>query len=171
MLKRPLASLCLAVAVLLLAPVASALACDGAGASPNAPRAVYTHAVRCLINEQRAAIGLGALRPDRRLAVAASRYSDEMVRDGFFSHVSPSGSTFVQRARAAGVRGSTLGETIAWGQGELATPASIVASWMASPPHRGILLGRMFHRIGLGIASGSPEHLAEAATVTADVGG
>jgi uncharacterized protein YkwD len=94
-----------------------------------------------------------------------------MVRQRFFDHVSPQGSTLGQRARAAGWSGRTLGETLGWGAGELATPAAIVQGWMNSPPHRAILLDGDFRRIGLGVAAGSPEGLAGAATVTADFGG
>jgi uncharacterized protein YkwD len=94
-----------------------------------------------------------------------------MVAERFFDHVSPAGSTPGQRARAAGFGGSTLGETIGWGAGELATPAAIVDQWMHSPPHRAIILDRRFRRIGPGVATGSPSGEGAAATVTADFGG
>ena len=171
-MTRGLAVLCLAVLALLALPVANALACAGASASPGgASSATYTRAVECLVNEQRAAAGLSALGHDARLARAARRYSSAMVRQRFFDHVSPQGSTLGQRARAAGWAGRTLGETLGWGSGELATPASIVEGWMNSPPHRAILLGGGFHRIGLGVASGSPQGTPDGATVTADFGG
>jgi uncharacterized protein YkwD len=169
---RALAVLCLAVSVLLALPVANALACAGAGAQPGSVSSrAYTRAVECLVNEQRAGAGLGALSHDRRLAKAARRFSSSMVRERFFDHVSPSGSTVSTRARAAGWSGETLGETIGWGSGELATPSAIVQAWMASPPHHAILMGREFRKFGLGMAMGSPEGDGGAATVTADFGG
>jgi hypothetical protein len=76
-----------------------------------------------------------------------------------------------QRAAAAGWSGRTLGETIGWGAGELATPSAIVSGWMNSPPHREILLGGEFRKVGLGVANGSPGGFGGAATVTADFGG
>jgi uncharacterized protein YkwD len=170
-MSRGLASLCLAVGALLALPVANALACADEGAHPGAVSArEYARAVECLVNEQRAAAGLPALAHDRRLARAARRYSSTMVRERFFDHVSPEGSTLGQRAHAAGYSGATLGETIGWGQGDLATPSAIVAAWMASPPHHAVLLGGGFRRIGLGVAAGSPEGVASSATVTADLG-
>jgi uncharacterized protein YkwD len=170
--SRGLAVLCLAVLALLALPVASALACAGAEAGPGTVSGgAYTRAVECLVNEQRAGSGLGALAHDRRLARAARRFSSSMVRERFFDHVSPEGSTLSARVRAAGYAGGTLGETIGWGSGVLATPAAIVQAWMDSPPHHAILMSGTFRRIGLGVAGGSPEGAAQAATVTADFGG
>jgi uncharacterized protein YkwD len=171
-MTRGLASLCLAVGALLAAPVASALACANDGAHPGGiSTRAYARAVQCLVNEQRAAAGLHGLAGDRRLGRAARQYSGAMVRERFFDHVSPEGSTLGQRARAAGYSGGTLGETIGWGSGALATPRAIVAAWMASPPHHAVLLGAGFRRVGIGVADGSPEGDAGAATVTADFGG
>jgi uncharacterized protein YkwD len=171
-MTRGLAVLCLAAVAALALPAASAFACGGTNAPPGAvsPRA-YAAAVECLVNERRAAAGLRALTHDRRLARAARRFSATMVRQRFFAHVSPHGSTPAKRARAAGYAGSTVGETIGWGAGALAAPAAIVQAWIDSPPHRAILLGRGFRRIGLGAAKGSPSGAGGAATVTADLGG
>jgi uncharacterized protein YkwD len=168
---RGLTVVCLAVAAFLALPAVRALACSGAQSQPGSVSSrAYTRAVECLVNEQRAANGLRALGHDRRLARAARRFSATMVRQGFFDHVSPSGSTLSERARAAGWSGSTLGETLGWGAGTLSTPAAIVEGWMNSPPHRAILLGG-FRKVGLGVASGSPVGMSGAATVTADFGG
>jgi uncharacterized protein YkwD len=161
----------LALAAFVLAPVATAMACEGedAGASSMSDRA-YRRSIECVLNAQRAGSGLAPLRHDRRLARAADRFSQSMVTQRFFAHVSPAGSTLGQRARAAGYTGAALGETIAWGAGELATPAAIVDQWMHSPPHRAVILDGGFRRVGLGAASGSPEGAPAAATVTADFG-
>jgi uncharacterized protein YkwD len=167
--SRGLVVLSLAVLAFLALPVAGAFACAGEG-SP-AGSAAYSRAVECLVNQQRAAAGLSALSHDRHLARAARRFSTSMVRQGFFDHVSPSGSTLASRAKAAGWSGRTLGETIGWGAGELATPSAIVSGWMNSPPHREILLGGEFRKVGLGVANGSPGGFGGAATVTADFGG
>jgi len=170
-MTRGLASLCLSVGALLALPVASALACVNDEAYPGAVSArAYARAVECLVNEQRAGVGLRAVSHDRRLARAARRYSSAMVRERFFDHVSPEGSTLTARARAAGYPGRTLGETIGWGTGVLATPAAIVRGWMASPPHHAILMSGAFRRIGLGVVLGSPAGAGQAATVTADFG-
>jgi uncharacterized protein YkwD len=158
------------VAVSVLAPAASAAARTGAD-NPPAAGARYSHAVRCLLNQQRAQAGLAPLAPDRRLARAALGFSHAMVSQQFFDHVSPTGSTMDQRIRAAGYPGGRMGETIGWGAGALAASAAIVQAWMQSPPHRAIIVDRRFREVGLGIAAGSPSGTGDAATVTADFGG
>jgi uncharacterized protein YkwD len=160
-----------AVAAFLLVPATGALACSGENAEAGSISArAFARSVRCTLNAQRAQSGLAPLAADRRLDRAASRFSRSMVAERFFAHVSPAGSTPGQRARAAGFAGSALGETIAWGAGELSTPAAIVDQWMQSPPHRAIILDGRYRRVGLGVASGSPAGADGAATVTADFG-
>jgi uncharacterized protein YkwD len=158
--------LALAVAVFVLVPAASASADSRSAAGTQ-----YREAVRCLLNAQRAQAGLAPLAPNRRLARAARRFSQAMVRQRFFDHVSPQGSTMDRRVRAAGYAEPRVGETIAWGAGALATPAAIVQGWMNSPPHRAIIMDPGFREVGLGIAAGSPEGDGDATTVTADFGG
>jgi uncharacterized protein YkwD len=171
-ITKGLALPCLVVLALLALPVANALACADEQALPGtASTRAYSRAVECLVNEQRAGAGLAPLAHDRRLARAARRFSSSMVHQRFFAHVSPDGSTLPARAHAAGYSGGALGETIGWGAGSLATPAAIVQGWMESPPHHAILMSGGFQRIGLGVASGSPEGAPQAATVTADFGG
>ena len=105
-----------------------------------------------LINRQRALHGRGGLVADRRLARAAAGHAADMARRNYFGHVSPGGASPLRRARAAGWRGG-VGEAIAWGCGSLSTAAATVRAWMASPPHRAIMLGRG-HAIGIGFKRG-----------------
>jgi uncharacterized protein YkwD len=167
-LSRP-RLLALAVAAFVLVPAANAVAC--AGADSGSTGAQYSEAVRCVLNQQRAQARLAPLASDRRLARAARRYSQAMVRERFFDHVSPQGSTLDQRVRAARYSERTVGETIGWGAGDLAGPAAIVQGWMSSPPHRAIIMDGRFRDVGLGIAAGSPAGTGDATTVTANFGG
>ena len=64
----------------------------------------------------------------------------------------------------------SAGENIAWGQGDLSTPRSIVAAWMASPGHRANILNGEYTQIGLGLAPGSPVDATWGATYTTDFG-
>jgi uncharacterized protein YkwD len=145
-----------------LALPALASACPGADATPTARTlTVARGATLCLLNQQRAAHGLSRLRAHRSLQSAAQRYAGAMVRGGFFSHVSPSGSTLEQRIREgtrylAGALRYEIGENIAWGQGERGKPRAIVTAWMASPGHRANILRATFREIGIGIAAGAP---------------
>ena len=162
---RAAAALLTGTAVLITAAPGEAMAqdqCQGASAVPSIQtlrRAAG--AVICLVNADRARHGLHALRGDRDLRQAARRHSRNMVRRGFFSHVNPRGASLGERLRRSGYLRANqtrhVGEALAWGRGTPATPAAIVAEWIASPPHRRILLGRDFREVGVGVAAGAPQ--------------
>jgi uncharacterized protein YkwD len=136
---------------------ASAARCPGASASPGAlSGAARRHAVVCEINRVRRGHGLRPVAANARLNRMASRFARTMVARGFFSHVGPGGATLGARLRAAGYRGRAAGEVLAWGQGRHATPRAAVRSWLHSPPHRRVLLGRSYRDVGVGVALGSP---------------
>ena len=114
------------------------------------------HAILCLVNAERARHGLRRLRRRHTLATAAARYARQLSRRNWFAHVSPSGSTPAKRVRRAGYHPATLGETLAYGRGYWGTPAGIVAQWLASPPHRQIVLEPRVRDLGVGVARGIP---------------
>jgi uncharacterized protein YkwD len=120
-------------------------------------------AVLCLMNAQRTARGLKRLRAQPDLAEAAGRFARQMVRDRFFDHTSPGGSTMVSRIKATSyLRDAvrwTVGENLAWGTGTKATPRATVDAWMHSADHRANLLDRGFAEVGIGIAAGAPAQL------------
>ena len=150
--------------------------CDRASLQPTATNLTQLEApIRCLLNAERRARGLGALRSDGRLRSAALRHSRDMVAARYFAHRSRSGSSPAARIRAAGWiprRGRWIvGESIAWGSGSLATPAKIVRAWMASPGHRANILRRSFREVGVGVAHGVPSGARSGATYNTAFGG
>jgi uncharacterized protein YkwD len=176
MLRRRTIALAAALASLALAAPASALAdCDGADLVPDAASlGAAGQATLCLVNAERAANGLRALSEESRLTGASAAFSRRMVAEQFFDHVAPDGSTLVQRLTAVHYIADDVdwsaGENIAWGQGELSTPRSIVAAWMASPGHRANILNGEYTQIGLGLGPGSPVDAGWGATYTTDFG-
>jgi uncharacterized protein YkwD len=161
-------------AACLFGPAAVAAACDDASTPPTRSTIDRARgATLCLINSARAKHGLGRLGTTGSLARAASAHSRDMAAHGFFSHDSPEGTTPKDRIAGAGyLAGATswaIGETIAWGSGDLATPSSIVRSWLRSPGHRAILLDGRYDDAGIGIALGAPGN-ASGATFTGDFG-
>lgn len=57
------------------------------------------------------------------------------------------------------------------GERRNSTPASIVAAWMASPPHRALILLKGLKDADIGVAPGKPgNRRARAATYTANFG-
>jgi uncharacterized protein YkwD len=132
----------------------------------------------CLLNRERAQHGLPPLRENGLLSSISLDHSQDMVRRRYFEHTTPDGRSVGDRLRAAGYargRSASAGENIAYGFGGESTPASIVAAWMQSPPHRDDILRASFTEVGIGITSGAPElsaaKQADSATYTTDFGG
>jgi uncharacterized protein YkwD len=136
--------------------------------------ALVDAAILCLHNQIRAQHGLPLLKENAKLAKAAAGHSSEMVADGYFDHIAPSGTTFVDRILKAGyvkrTDGWSLGENLAWGTGDLSTPAGVMNSWMASPGHKANILKRSYREVGIGIRLGVPSDDTVGATYTADFG-
>jgi uncharacterized protein YkwD len=152
---------------------ASAARCAGASAAPGAlSGAARRHAVVCEINRVRGRRGLAPVAVDARLTRMAGRYASAMVSHGFFSHVGPGGATLGARLRAAGYLGRSAGEVLAWGQGRYASPRAAVRSWLHSPPHRRVLLGRHYRDVGVGVTLGNPfgRGMLGSATYAANLG-
>lgn len=171
-MRRVLLALLLAVAI--PAVPAQAATCAGADTAPTARNLnKIRSATLCLLNQQRRARGLPTLHGNGRLQTAASRFSRQMVREQFFDHTAPNGTTFDRRIVAAGYRRfSALAENIAWGSGSQATPARIVDGWMHSTGHRHNILNGGLRDIGIGVAPGAPQDIGgqQAATYTTDFG-
>jgi uncharacterized protein YkwD len=136
--------------------------CPNADAAPTSGNlAKIEQATLCLVNRQRTAHHRSKLHLSHPLRSVARKYARQMVRQRFFDHVSPAGTTFVQRIEHStylhAVTGAwTLGENLAWGEGSLATPRQIVREWMHSPGHRRNILDPSFTDAGMGVALGVP---------------
>jgi len=154
---------------------AQAAECPGADLRPAADNIdQVAFATLCLINNERAAEGLPALKEQAQLTQASTDYSQLMVDQHFFAHVTPGGVALTARLQASGYLAQpgawTIGENIAWGESFLASPTNIVKAWMDSPPHRANILSGDFDEIGLGIVSGVPTSSNAGATYTTDFG-
>jgi uncharacterized protein YkwD len=174
--RRRLATVAALAALALCAPAtARADDCAGADVVPAADNfAVVEQATLCLVNQQRAANGVGALVENGTLTSASAGYSQRMIAQGFFAHESPDGGTLVDRLTGAGYLGGddawVVGENIGWGQGTLATARSMVSAWMDSPGHRANMLSDDYTEVGLGLALGTPKDQTWGATYTTDFG-
>lgn len=162
-LTRTTTTLAAALAVALTAPGAAlASDCEGASDSPaETSLSVARDTTLCLLNEERTSRGLRPLREHSELRSAAQSYAELMDDHNFFDHVSPAGSTMVDRLkRGTGYlrsgRSWVVGENLAWGAGGAETPARIVRAWMRSPGHRKNILNGRFRDIGIGITDGAP---------------
>ncbi len=104
-----------------------------------------------LVNEERKAAGLPALKLDTGLRAAARRRSKDMSDNGFFSHTSPTNGSFSTRLKASGISYSAAGENIA----KYGSVSSAHTGLMNSSGHRANILSEKFTRIGIGIVYNS----------------
>jgi uncharacterized protein YkwD len=151
-----------ALAVLAAAPASASATCKQGRTHPSQlSNAEVKQTTLCLLNRQRKQQGRRALKPNRRLARAARKHAGDMVERKYFSHTAPGGVSFVDRIMRQDYvdpgEGWTLGENLAWGSYQLASPKSIVRSWMRSPGHRANILNPAFREIGIGVVTGAPE--------------
>ncbi len=83
-----------------------------------------------------------------------------MVRRDYFADVSPSGPTLMSLVAVtrypAHAAEFAVGQNIAWGTGSYTTPAHIVEEWLASPPHREIMLSREYRDAGVAATPAVP---------------
>lgn len=164
-------SLALALFVALLAPLLAAARavaarrpeppCPGADLRPDhADLALAGAATVCLLNQERRSRHERGLRSNRYLQRVASGEVRQMVGWNYFGDQPPAGKSpaRVIAASGYGARAARLatGQNIGWGTGRYATPASIVAAWMASPPHRRLILTPAFSDVGVGVSPQLP---------------
>jgi uncharacterized protein YkwD len=133
-------------------------------------------AVLCLANRKRAAHHAKALVRRGALQRAAQAHTDAMISQDCFAHECPRESPLGVRLEIVDYLTGTLtgwlmGENIAWGPGPQGTPRAVIAGWMASPPHRAIMLSDSYRDAGIGYGAGDPTGGGAAGGVyTLDVG-
>jgi uncharacterized protein YkwD len=134
--------------------IGAAGSCRGAHLRPNAHNArTVDAATLCLINRLRREHGLRPLRANRALSVVAASQAKSMVRGDYFADDRPSGRTPMSLVAVTRYRPHTariaVGENIAWGTGVDTTPVRIVAAWLASRPHREVILDAEYRDAGV----------------------
>jgi len=112
----------------------------------SAVRAFETEVIR-LVNEQRSLTGLSALSENWELSRVARIKSQDMSKNKYFSHTSPTYGTPFQMMKSFGISYRTAGENIAYGQ---KTPQQVVDAWMNSSGHRANILNSSYTEIGVG---------------------
>jgi uncharacterized protein YkwD len=162
---------------LLAAPASNAArGCPDSDTRPGVPTTTaFSNALLCSLNQERVKRDLPRLVSKAPLVRAATGHSESMRSQGYFSHDSPNGASFIDRIRRSGYMAGAsawgVGENIGWGTDNLGTPRSLLGAWMNSPPHRSNILDRRFRHIGVGVAWGSPFGGGGASvTITADFG-
>ena len=107
----------------------------------------YEQEVVTLVNQERAKVGLPALKVDNQLAKTARLKSQDMHDKKYFDHTSPTYGSPFDMMKQFGITYKTAGENIAYGQ---KTPAEVMNAWMNSPGHKANILSKDFTHIGVG---------------------
>ena len=90
-----------------------------------------------------------ALRWSDPLAAAALAHSEDMARQGYFSHADRDGRQVDARAAEQGYRFTHVGENIAAGQGAV---EQVMAGWLASPEHCANIMEPAYTEMGAAYA-------------------
>jgi uncharacterized protein YkwD len=112
-----------------------------------------------LTNEVRSDHHLSPLGRDTSLIDAARAHSDDMLRQNFFSHDNPDGTTPQKRIAPAFSRSlARVGENIWGGHGYDYSDSTLMAriivdSWMSSPGHRANMLNPNYTHMGIGVSA------------------
>jgi uncharacterized protein YkwD len=106
-----------------------------------------------LVNQDRAANGVAALRFSGALARVAQYRAQDMLNRGYFSHYDPATGqlAFAALMHLWGIPYTTAGENIAWSTNP--SMAEINTMFMNSPDHRANILKAAYHQVGIGVAS------------------
>jgi uncharacterized protein YkwD len=144
----------------LTAPAASAsVDTPGSAVAPGVMRAQLDDqelAMTTLINDYRAANGLGPLTPQGQLMVAAEQHAqDQAVMDSGSTHTGSDGSTDLDRVVRAGYSNwRSEAENVAYYSADGSAYAAF-EGWRNSPGHNANMLGAGYTDIGVGRAQSS----------------
>ena len=118
------------------------------------PPSSYADSIVAAMNRERAARGLGPLRLEPRLSLAAEDRVGDMMRKRYFDHVSPDGINPFTWVHQRGYRYRLIGENLALGY---RNSQSVVNGWMNSPGHRENILKSGFDEVGIAFVNESPQ--------------
>jgi len=93
-----------------------------------------------------------ALQWDDRLAAVARMHSEEMARNGFFSHESADGNSPAQRVSMAGIKWLSTGENIANCSGVSEAESRFMNEPKFQQNHRWNILNVNYTHVGIGVA-------------------
>lgn len=108
--------------------------------------AIEAEVVR-LVNIERQKEGLQPLVASAELSNVARLKSEDMAKNNYFSHTSPTYGSPFDMMKQFGISYRTAGENIARGQ---LTAQSVVNGWMNSSGHRANIMNPSFNKIGVG---------------------
>lgn len=106
------------------------------------------------VNQQRVLDGLGALKQNESLQLAAQQKAEDMATRGYFSHTTPDGKTPWYWIEKNEIKYALAGENLAV---KFEKPTAVVIGWMNSPSHKKNVLKAAYSETGVGVAKGMYE--------------
>lgn len=119
---------------------------------PRLPASVIGSTVVSLVNQDRQAAGLQPLTVNPVLAKAADLKAEDMAKNGYFGHVSPTGTSTAYWFSAVKYKYLYAGENLAVNYDDSKT---VEQAWMDSITHRDNILNDKFSEIGVAVATGT----------------
>ena len=104
-----------------------------------------------LINAKRTAARLSALKVDAELQNVARAKAEDMVKNNYFSHTSPTYGSPFDMMKRFGVSYKTAGENIAGNSSN----TGAVNAWMNSEGHKANILNSSFNYTGVAVVKSS----------------
>lgn len=113
---------------------------------------IQDHALKTieLVQQQRKQLGIKELIHDINLSAIAKAKAEDMAKNNYFDHKSPTYGTVDQMLNKFKYKWKAYGENIARGY---IAPESVVKEWMASPNHKANIVNKDFTHIGSGYAT------------------
>jgi uncharacterized protein YkwD len=138
------------IAAFLLAASGGLASAAGAPAVPAIVLSAEEAEALALLNADRLAAGLPALKVNPTLVVLARDYADDMIVRGFVGHYNPEGESPFDRMRRYGVDYAYAGENLA-GHRSVVEAQRLL---MNSEAHRANILSADFSEVGIGVRQG-----------------
>ena len=101
-------------------------------------------------NKNRADAHQASLSLDPQLSSAAQAKAEDMAKNNYWSHTSPSGKSPWSFISASGYQYKIAGENLAYGFNDA---GAVVAGWMNSPEHKANILNSEYTDVGFGVAT------------------
>ncbi len=134
--------------LVVLAPIAGRFSTDFS----NRMAAVLPAVLSDLTNSQRIADNLNILKNNPLLDEAATLKAQDMVKNQYFAHVSPTGKEPWYWFEQVGYEYAYAGENLAI---DFSDSKDVTQAWMNSPTHRANLMKSTYTEVGTGIATGT----------------
>lgn len=103
------------------------------------------------MNQSRSESGVSMLLLDEKLAFASESKAEDMFKNQYFNHKSPSGKTPWDFIKSAGYNYSFAGENLAM---NFATAEGVQKAFMDSESHRKNILNEKFSQVGIAVKKG-----------------